>query len=216
MHFSITDAVALLRDVPNWVTLVLVTIGSGFEYIFPPFPGDTTVLAAATIAAWNELSPWVLILVATLGSIAGAGLSWKIGDWFIRSGYLTKLKPQHLASVNRTLALFERYGAACLAFNRFLPGLRSFFFLAAAMARISFARAIFWAAISGLVWSAFLVYLGATLASNVDRLEALIQRTQVIGLFVAVFAALLGWAFWKWRQVRSAHRRVKHAPAQSE
>lgn len=202
MNFSITQAVEILSGIPQWITLMLVSVGSGFEYVFPPFPGDTTVIAAATIAAWDGIPIWMLIAGATLGSIVGAGIGWKIGEWFVRSGYLNKLKPQHRASVDKILAGFERYGAVCLAFNRFVPGLRSFFFIAAAMARIPLSKAIFWAAVSGFFWSTLIVLLGVALANNLERLDEVLRQLQFSAIIFALIGAAAVYAFWRWRKTR--------------
>lgn len=200
MNFSITETVELLSGIPQWITLMLVSVGSGFEYVFPPFPGDTTVIAAATIAAWDGIPAWLLITGATLGSIVGAAIGWKIGEWFVRSGYLNKLKPQHRASVDKLLAYFEKHGAVCLAFNRFIPGLRSFFFIAAAMARIPLPKALFWAGVSGLVWSTIIVMLGVLLANNLEALDRTIRQLQTGAGIAALVAAAIGVVIWRWRK----------------
>lgn len=206
MDFSLSHIVEFLSGIPQWVTLTIVAVGSGLEYIIPPFPGDTSVVAAATIAAFDGVPPWLLVLLATLGSIVGAMLGWKIGDWFVRSGYLNKLKPEHRATVDRLLGYFEKYGAICLAFNRVIPGFRSFFFIAAAMARIPLRTATFWAGVSGLIWSTLMVYIGVALANNVERLDAMFRTIQVWGAAVAVVVAFLVWSIIQWRKRRAAIR----------
>ena len=50
-------------------------------------PGSTTILAICALATTAEVNPWLLLIAATVGAIAGDGLSFWLGkryqlaDW---------------------------------------------------------------------------------------------------------------------------------------
>lgn len=183
---DIVDLIDRLATIPEALILLFVTLGSCIEYIFPPAPADSATLAAAVLAARSGASWGLIALCGTLGSIAGSMIAWFIGRWIVRSGRIDKLKPAQRAGIERVLRSFERYGPIWLCANRFLPGLRAFFFIAAAMAGISLRVSTFWAAISAALWSILLVTLGVTLARNLELLVTWMQRIQVIGGVIVV------------------------------
>lgn len=183
---DIVDLIDRLAEIPDGIILLLVALGSCIEYIFPPAPADSATLAASVLAARSGASWGLIALCGTLGSIAGSIIAWYIGRWIVRTNRLEKLKPSQRAGIERVLRSFERYGPIWLCVNRFLPGLRAFFFIAAAMAGIPLRVSTFWAAISAGLWSILIVTLGVTLAKNLELLATWMQRIQVVGAVVVV------------------------------
>lgn len=178
---NIVDLIDRLAEIPESIILVLVALGSCIEYIFPPAPADSATLAASVLASRSGASWGLIALCGTLGSIAGSIIAWYIGRWIVRSGRVDKLKPSQREGIERVLRAFERHGPIWLCANRFLPGLRAFFFIAAAMAGIPLRVSTFWAAISAALWSILLVTLGVSLARNLETLAMWMQRIQVVG-----------------------------------
>lgn len=186
-----------LAEFPPAFILFLVSLGSGFEYVFPPFPGDTVTVAATAVASHKGIAIWTIIVVATLGSVVGSTGAWLLGHWVVRSGRLARLKPEHRKAVDEILLRFERHGAAWLALNRFIPGLRAFCFVAAAMAGIPLRVATAWSALSGAAWSCLLVFLGFSLAANIDALNRAIRHVQFLTAALVVGAAFFLWQYWR-------------------
>lgn len=198
---DIVDLIDRLAQIPEALILVFVTLGSCIEYIFPPAPADSATLAASVLAARSGASWGLIALCGTLGSIAGSIIAWYIGRWIVRSGRVEKLKPSQREGIEKVLRSFERHGPIWLCVNRFLPGLRAFFFIAAAMAGISLRVSTFWAAISAAAWSIMLVTLGVTLAKNLELLATWMQRIQVVGgVVVALILIAVARYFWRARK----------------
>jgi|SRR5690625_79824 len=198
---DIVDLIDRLAQIPEALILVFVTLGSCIEYIFPPAPADSATLAASVLAARSGASWGLIALCGTLGSIAGSIIAWYIGRWIVRSGRVEKLKPAQREGIEKVLRSFERHGPIWLCVNRFLPGLRAFFFIAAAMAGISLRVSTFWAAISAAAWSIMLVTLGVTLARNLELLAMWMQRIQIAGgIIVAGIVIAVVRYFWRARK----------------
>ncbi len=177
----------------GYAPLVLF-FGSFVEYVFPPFPGDTLVLLGAWYAVNGALSwPWTFLAV-TAGALAGAYVDWRAGVALgrrldrsaHRKGGLTEER------LVRFEAGYRRWGAWLLVANRFLPGVRAFFFLAAGACGIPLARVLFFGGLSAALWNALLLAAGGLVVGNLDELVRLVSRyTNAAWIGMAAVAALL-------------------------
>ncbi|HUU00669.1 MAG TPA: DedA family protein [Myxococcota bacterium] len=159
----------------------LVLFGSSLvEYVFPPFPGDVITLLGAWLVVVGTWSFAYAMLIVTGGSLVGAAIDYGIGVWLGRR--LTKLPseknkhgftPLTREKYDLLLARFSRHGAAYILINRFLPGIRAFFFVAAGAARMSFTKVLLYATISAVVWNALLLGAGYAVGANFERLKSL-------------------------------------------
>lgn len=174
------------------------------EYVFPPFPGDfVTVLAAVlvTAASWSALGVLSALMV---GSMIGAALTFELG---LRWGAGRK-PPEEPAVLDRLVARFRRHGAVYLVLNRFVPGVRSLFFVAAGLAGMRRGPVLLFAGISALLWNLALFGVGAAVGANLDALERWV-RTYTVASIAVLVAAITGWlVFSWWRRRRRARARA--------
>ena len=198
------DLVALLQllnQMPPESAYIVLFLAAMIEYVFPPFPGDTVVVAGTALVtafAW-PLAP--VFTAVTVGAIAGGGLDFALGAWLVRSGAVARMPPKRRKIVDLLVARFERYGVIYLAVNRFIPGVRAFFFIAAGLAGLRAGPVLFWALVSATAWNGLLVGLGIFLGGNVQQMGVWVGRHSMgVGVVVAVG---VGWiALQTWREVR--------------
>jgi membrane-associated protein len=171
---ALTRAAALTGA---YAPLVLF-FASGVEYVFPPFPGDLVVLFGAWYAAHGELSWPATFLWVTAGAMAGAAIDYRIGAWIAPRVSRRAAEGGHPFA--ERLARFEvsyrRWGGWLLVFNRFLPGIRAFLFVAAGASGIPLRRVLLLGGLSACAWNALLLAAGAYAAQNVDELVLLFRR----------------------------------------
>jgi membrane-associated protein len=187
-----------------WAPAVL--FGATFvEHVFPPFPGDLLVVLGAWYAVQGELSWSLLLLCSTAGAVAGAWVDHRAGAWLghrldLRSGRSRLLPTERLAAFE---AAYRRWGLWLVVFNRFMPGIRAFLFLAAGASGLPVRRVVVLGGLSALVWNALLLLAGGLLAHNMDELVSLVDRyMRVAGALVAVAALLLlARVLWRRRKV---------------
>jgi membrane-associated protein len=171
------------------------------EYVFPPFPGDALVALGAWYATHGKLSWPVTFAAVTAGAIAGAAVDYAAGRWLgariearAAAGKLERVRAERIARFERS---YRRWGGLLLVANRFLPGIRPFFFLAAGASRIPLWEVLLFGGISAALWNALLLAAGAYLARNLeDLLELLARYTTGVSLAVAIGA---GAAIVIWR-----------------
>ena len=186
-----------------WVGLPLLGVwlvlgASAFlEYVFPPFPGDTVVVVGAVWAVQTENSLLGVMAAVTLGALLGVGVDWWLGR---RAAHRVEALPDgRREQVERLVDGFRAYGPVLLVANRFVPGIRALFFVAAGVAELSLPQVMAWAALSAVLWNAVLLLLGAWVGWN---LELLLDAVRGAGLLVSVGLAL-GAAGWGWRWWRA-------------
>ncbi len=115
---------------------LLLFLAAFIEYVFPPFPGDLLVVLGAWYATHGELSWPVTFAAVTVGAVLGAAVDWRVGRWLgARIGERAAAGRLDREKVLRFEAAYRRWGPAFLVANRFLPGIRGLFFLAAGAAR---------------------------------------------------------------------------------
>jgi membrane-associated protein len=190
---------------------LILFFASCIEYVFPPFPGDLVVLFGAWYAAHGELSWPATFLWVTLGALVGAAIDYRIGAWLAPRVNRRAAEGGHpfAEKLARFEVSYRRWGGWLLVFNRFMPGIRAFLFVAAGAAGIPLRRVLLLGGLSACAWNALLLAAGAFAARNVDELVLLFERYTNVAWFLlsAVALVLLGRA-WV-RRVRSRPKGVR-------
>jgi membrane protein DedA with SNARE-associated domain len=189
------------------VGLGILGVSAAIEYVFPPFPGDTITLFGAFLVTARGWS-FALVFAAVLaGSGVGAMADFYFGRWFGRreSRWLGR-GAQAREAIDRLVAGFRRHGEVYLVINRFLPGIRSLFFVAAGMARMRPSRVLLWALVSATLWNLLIITAGALLGANWDRIQAF-ARTYSRGVSVLVALVVVVVVARWWVRRRRERRR---------
>jgi len=165
-------------------------------------PGSTLVFAISAIATNAGADPWLLLIAATTGAIAGDGGSYWLGLRFSReiltSWPLVKY-PHFIVQSEKFIAKYGPYG---VFLARFTAVVRAFVPLVAGILQMPAKR--FYAAniLSAIVWAPAHVFPGVVLAMAV-QLRSVIGDQQFIVILVALlFLALVGFATHRWLKAK--------------
>jgi len=180
------------------------------EYVFPPAPGDLLVVIGSWYAVQGAISWPATVVFTTAGALAGAAVDHRVGVYLgrrlgARAAARGGLSPARLA---RFEAGYRRWGAWLLVANRFLPGIRAFFFLAAGASGIPLRRVLLFGGVSALLWNALLLAAGALVARSAGDLVVLVDRYTAAAWAVVAAAAIGAAAI---ALVRRRGRRVRGA-----
>lgn len=172
----------------------LLFFASLVEYVFPPFPGDLLVVLGAWYAVEGVLSWPATFASVTAGAVVGAWIDYRIGAALGRR--LDRRAAAKGALTSARLARFEagyrRWGAGFLLANRFFPGIRAFFFLAAGAAGIPLRQVLLYGGLSAALWNALLLAAGALVARNAGELVLLFERYTRAAWTLLAAAAVVG------------------------
>lgn len=190
---TLAEIVEAVRVVPAWLVFTGLVVASFAEYVIPPVPGDLFVVVGAVLVTSFGWSPWPVFAAVMAGAVAGGMVDFAIGRWLVRRGTLGRRSERTQAAVALVTARFHRHGAWILALNRFFPGVRAAFFVAAGVAGLRPLQVALWGALSALAWNALLVGAGFALGNNLDALDAMLSR-YTVGAWIVV--ALVFAASW--------------------
>jgi len=195
--FDLAAAIEALRDLsPNTVLAVLFA-ASLVEYVIPPLPGDTVVVAGAALVTAFDWPLWPVFGVCTAGSVVGSAISWAAGAAWMRRHGPERLSPRAAAAVDLLTERFERHGAAYLMLNRFMPGIRTFFFLAAGIAGLRLPTVLGWSLLSAAAWNGLLIGAGWLVGDNIEQLQDLLARyTIAVGVVVTIMVTTVALRIW--------------------
>ena len=165
-----------------------------------PIPSELVLPFAGYLSAVGGLDFLAVILVATLGSIAGSMISYYIGkivgkELILRYGKFVFLDKK---SLELSHAWFEKFGAKTIFVCRFLPAVRHVISIPAGIAEMPKRKFIIYTAFGALAWNAFLVYIGVLLKEN---WQSILQYSQILDILV-VIAIIFGIIFYFWRHLR--------------
>lgn len=134
---------------------------------------------------------WLVFLSGSLGSFAGSLALYGLGkakgrDYFIKKNYSF-----FSAEKVRTLeGRFARWGGIIIAANRFAPGFRPFFFVAAGIARMSIGAVAVYSLISIAAWNLGIFYLGFRLGQQWEKMKHFVQVYSTV-VFIFITAAII-------------------------
>ncbi|MEI6805514.1 MAG: DedA family protein [Myxococcaceae bacterium] len=199
--------VHLVEASPLWISMLLLFFAAWIEYVFPPFPGDTLLVAGGFFVAQGALPLPLTFLVLTLGSVSGCAAAWGLG--YHGLGLRRFIKPEYLERIQTSYA---RWGTWFIIGNRFVPGLRGAFMLSTGLIKMPFKPILIWGTVSAILWNSTLIGLGYVFS---DSLENLLQITQAYGktVLILIGLGLIGWFFFRMGRLRSCNRSKDQNPS---
>lgn len=196
----------LVADAGPWL-LPLLALASLLEYVFPPFPGDTVLLAGAALAARGAVDGWAVVLVTTVASVAGSFLNYLFGRWIQRKVVAGHRLHGRFITEDRLVRLedqYRRWGYWLIVANRFLPIARAVFFIFAGMSGLRLGPTLLFGALSSLVWNGLMIGAGTLVGANLDALEAFVRDIGRWSLLATVVLGALATLVFFWRRRRAA------------
>jgi membrane protein DedA with SNARE-associated domain len=184
---DITDYVSMHPHYAAWAVFLLA-FSEAIPIVGTVVPGSTLIVAISALAIEADISPWLLLVAAILGAIAGDGTSFWLGQrchrQILQRWPLNRF-PQLIA---RSEAFFNRYGGASVFLARFTAVVRAFVPLIAGIVRMP-ARQFYVANIlSAIVWAPAHVFPGVVFGLLVSLAGARPEQIFIL----AVAAMMLG------------------------
>lgn len=168
---------------------VLMTIESSFV----PLPSELVIPPAAWLASQGKLSLALIIIVGTLGSIAGATINYFLSLWLGRP-LVYKLLETRLAKILRlkkhdlekTEAMFLKNSKQATFVGRLIPVVRHLISIPAGFTKMPFGQFVLFTALGSFVWVTILSFLGYTVGANQELLSKYYTEIQWILLVVGI------------------------------
>jgi dedA family protein len=199
----------LLNNLNYWTVFLLMFI----EGSVIPAPSELIVPPAAYRAAAGELNIFLVVLVATLGALAGSTANYfaayYLGRPMIyrfansRLGHLCLLNQQKIEQAEK---YFYDHGVVATLTGRLLPGIRQIISIPAGLSKMKFWKFALYTTIGAGIWNCVLATLGWYLHSFVplDQLNSKIEEynshIQIIVVAALVLIALIAGLMWYFKR----------------
>lgn len=188
---------------PFWVYLVIF-VACFIENIFPPFPGDSFIVAGGGLVAVGRLHIVPTGLAIVLGGMCSAMLLYFLGRNYGREYFLRKnFKYFSTADVLAMEQRLQRWGILILLTSRFFVGVRSGIAVAAGIGRYPVVRMALWTGISYVLFVSLWLFAGYKIVNNFELIEYYWQTYNLIIWPIIVMVVLL----WLVRRYQKAKRK---------
>lgn len=177
---------------PFWVYSAIF-VACLIENLFPPFPGDTFVVAGGGLVAAGRLDLWPTLALIIIGGLTSVMMLYSFGrkrgrNFFLRKNY----KYFGAADIMKMEQSFAKRGAWILLFSRFVVGARAALAVVAGIGRYPAWRTLLFSGMSYLIFCGLLIYIGYALVENLDLLEDYIKTYNAV-VWPAVIVLVLLW-----------------------
>ncbi|HEX9219796.1 MAG TPA: DedA family protein [Gemmatimonadaceae bacterium] len=186
-----------LGDLPLGSLYVAIAALSAFENFFPPFPSDAVIAFGSFLADRAHGSPFTVFLLAWLGNVAGAGVTYTLGRRFGAKVFLRRIEryagPDAEARIKK---LHKKYGFTGLFVSRFLPGVRAIVPPFAGAMRLPAFRVMLSVASASAVWFALITFLAFRAGDNWDLVQRYLVRSGKVAAAIAIGIVVLVVGIW--------------------
>jgi membrane protein DedA with SNARE-associated domain len=170
----------------------LLALSEAIPVIGTVVPGSTLIVGISALAAGANVNPWLLI-AATVGAIAGDGLSFWLGQRYHREILLGWPLNRYPRFIDRSEAFINRYGVASVFLARFTAVVRAFVPLVAGILRMPPRQ--FYAAniLSALTWAPAHVFPGVLLAMAITLAGASAEQLTLLIIAGLIVISAVCW-----------------------
>jgi undecaprenyl-diphosphatase len=193
---------SLVSSVIDWLSahshiayfaVFLLALSESIPMIGVIVPGTAVILALSALVPSGVLVLWPLLAAATVGAIAGDGVSFWLGHRYHREILGRWPLNRYPELIERSEAFFKRHGDKSVFIARFVPGVRAFVPLLAGMLGMSVRRFYVVNVASALVWAPSHILPGVLVAAAFGALGAASKPLAI--LLITLLAA--GWVTWR-------------------
>lgn len=193
----------------GYALVLLGALGENTALLGLALPGGTMTLLGAFYARQGTLNPWLVLLAAWFGTVAGYHVDYLVGRFLLvrlasrweSTGIARRVR---LAARLRLARRFLRHhGGKAILLSHVVGHVRSFVALTTGVTAMSYRRFLAFELLAAFIWSALYCSAGYLVGSEWERLQGFFER---FGL-VAVGVVLLAYLLWKVNQTRRTRQR---------
>jgi len=187
----------IIDALANFVTTVVSHLGYAGVFLLMalesaciPIPSEFIMPFSGFLVATGEMNFWLVVLVGSLGNLAGSWLAWLVG---YRGGRpLVEKYGKYILLSHHDLDLadkfFNRYGQSTAFFTRLMPVIRTFISLPAGIAKMDFKKFSLYTFIGVVPFTAILTWAGVKLKENWSGLQPYFHKFDLaIAVVLVIF-----------------------------
>ncbi|HAC3176192.1 TPA_asm: DedA family protein [Listeria innocua] len=193
----------------TWITSIMADFGYigifvliMVENLFPPIPSEIILTFGGFMTTVTSLNVVMVIIVATLGSVVGAILLYKVASYFgkerltkivLKYGRILRLKE---SDIERAENFFLKYGSWAVFLCRMIPLIRSLISIPAGMTKMKMSKFLILTTAGSLLWNTVLIGLGAMLGESWSEIVVFMDSFSTVIYSIIAVIVLLGLGFF--------------------
>ncbi|HAC1363726.1 TPA_asm: DedA family protein [Listeria monocytogenes] len=193
----------------TWITSIMADFGYigifvliMVENLFPPIHSEIILTFGGFMTTVTSLNVVMVIIVATLGSVVGAILLYKVASYFgkerltkivLKYGRILRLKE---SDIERAESFFLKYGSWAVFLCRMIPLIRSLISIPAGMTKMKMSRFLILTTAGSLLWNTVLIGLGAVLGESWNEIVVFMDSFSTIIYSVIAILVVVGLGFF--------------------
>jgi len=190
----------IIDALANFVTMVISHLGypgvfllMALESACIPIPSEFIMPFSGFLVATGQMNFWVVVLLGSVGNLAGSWLAWWVGHKGGRPlvekyGKYILLSHHDLDAADR---YFQKYGQNTVLFTRLMPIVRTFISLPAGISKMDFKKFSLYTFIGVIPFTAALTYAGVKLKENWAGLQPYFHKFDLV-----IAAAIVLFLVW--------------------
>lgn len=201
----------------TWGYLGIFILVSTENNILAILPSEVILLFSGALTAaalGGKLNVYLAILVATLGSIAGATVTYYIGN-ILKTERLKKLAAGKFGKIfditpediDKADKWFDKKGNISVLLGRCLPIFRTLISIPAGMSEMPLPKFILYTGVGSLAWNTLLITIGHHLGNNWQSILGVFDNAQAI-MAAVIAVALVVFLVW-WFKLRKKNKCAK-------
>ncbi|HBL8232898.1 TPA: DedA family protein [Listeria monocytogenes] len=193
----------------TWITSIIADFGYigifvliMVENLFPPIPSEIILTFGGFMTTVTSLNVVMVIIVATLGSVVGAILLYKVASYFgkerltkivLKYGRILRLKE---SDIERAENFFLKYGSWAVFLCRMIPLIRSLISIPAGMTKMKMSKFLILTTAGSLLWNTVLIGLGAMLGESWSEIVVFMDSFSTIIYSIIAILVVVGLGFF--------------------
>jgi len=190
-HASITDSlVTIATHVVEHLGLAGVALLNCISQLIIVPGTEATMLFSGFNVDQHHLTMPGIIVAGVFGDVLGGSIAYWIGRLGLHEALSHKGLHISEKRIDQAHSWFERWGSPVMAVSRCIPVLRSGPIYAAGIARMNFAKFVFFATLGSTVWIGSLAFIGKAVGSDWQSLRKHLSYVDYAVVAVAVVAVI--------------------------
>lgn len=154
-----------------WVYLVIF-LACFIENVFPPFPGDSFIVAAGGLVALGRLDFALTMFIILAGGISSVMVLYFLGANYGRKYFERKnFKYFSVKDIELMETKLKKWGALILVFSRFLVGIRAGVAISAGVGRYPAILMLFYSTVSYFLFTVLVMFLAIGAVENLEAIK---------------------------------------------
>jgi membrane protein DedA with SNARE-associated domain len=211
------EALGTFYDQYGYLVVFLGTLSENTALLGLVLPGNSLALLGAFYAREGTLNLGWVIFLAWLGTVLGYHADYLLGR-FVLLHVMARWSKSRLGQrlrlagrIRLARMMLAKYGGKAILLSHTIGHMRSFVALTAGITHMKYLHFLFFEAIAALLWNTVFCLLGYMIAGEIERVQAIIERSGWVMLAVFVLLFLV-WRWWKRKKTTYTRQRRKAVP----